>query len=261
MRWVAAALCAGLGLASVLAPIRARAADATTAAPTCVPPADYVTPAQTLPGFAAALAGQGPIAVLALGSGSTVGHVGARTGAALAARTPGASFPYRLADALRAAKPGRTVTLSVLGARGMTAEAMVPLLRQALAAHHYDLLLWQTGTVEAVRALPAAKLRAALNAGLQAAAARHVDTVLIDPQFSRFLQANIDVVPYEAVLRETAASAHVALFQRLALTRHWVEDGELDLERVPRDRRQATVAVLNRCLGQALAAFVLKGGA
>ena len=50
----------------------------------------------------------------------------------------------------------------------MTADAMLPILQRELAAHHYDLVLWQTGTVEAVQGLRPDALRGVLQEGADA---------------------------------------------------------------------------------------------
>lgn len=225
----------------------------------CTIPAEYTQPNDPLTSVAAALAANRPVAILALGSGSTVGQRSGRTGKAFAGNTPGASFPFRMVEALRSLRPNAHFTLTVAGGRNMTAEDMLTVLRKQLADHHYDLLLWQTGTVEAVRGLRPEALHDVLEEGIDAAAQKHTDVVLVDPQYSRFLRANIDVEPYEWVMQQTADHAGVGLFQRLALTQTWVNSGEVDLERVERDQRDKTIALLNACLGQALAEYVLAG--
>ena len=51
----------------------------------------------------------------------------------------------------------------------------------------------------------------------------------------------------------------VSLFRRFDLTQAWVSNGQIDLERVGRDKRDTTIALLNTCLGHALARYVLAG--
>jgi hypothetical protein len=85
--------------------------------------------------------------------------------------------------------------------------------------------------------------------------------VLIDPQFSRFLRANADLNPYETVLEQMTDTQAATLFHRFDLTQGWVNSGQVDLERVSRDERDKTIALLNDCLGQALARYVLAGAA
>lgn len=227
--------------------------------PACDMPVDLTTPSDPLINVAGALGKTNSLNILALGSGSTVGDTGGAGGPAMAYRTPGASFPYKMQEALEAMRPGLHVQVTVKGARSMTADAMLEILRQELPAHHYDVVLWQTGTVEAVHGVRPDALRATLQEGADLAEQAHADMVLIDPQFSRFLRANADLSPYESVLQQITGNPGVTLFHRLDLTQTWVGSGQLDLERVGRDQRDKTITTLNICLGQALARFVLNG--
>ncbi len=226
----------------------------------CEMPADLTVPDGPLVRVAGAVA-KGGVDILALGSGSTVGDSGAAAGPALAYRAPNGSFPYRMVEALRAMKPSVRFDMTVAGGRNMTADAMLAILRQRLTEHHYDLVLWQTGTVEAVQGLRPDVLHGVLQDGADAVEAAHADLVLIDPQFSRFLRANADLGPYETVLTQMATMPAVTLFHRFDLTQDWVSSGQIDLERVSRDQRDKTIGLLNDCLGQALARFVLAGAA
>jgi hypothetical protein len=65
--------------------------------------------------------------------------------------------------------------------------------------------------------------------------------------------------PYESVLEQTAGLPGVSLFRRFDLTQTWVNTGQVDLEHVNRDQRDKTIALLNICLGHALAQYVLTG--
>jgi acyl-CoA thioesterase-1 len=227
----------------------------------CDMPDDITVASEPLPHVAAALANKGGLNILALGSGSTVGDAGSSGGPALAFHAPEAAFPYRMIDALRTMRPADHFELTVKGGRNMTAGDMLPILRQELAAHHYDLVLWQTGTVEAVHGLRPDGLRAVLQDGADTAAGAKVDLVLIDPQFSRFLRANADLSPYETVLQQMTGNAEVSLFRRFDLTQSWVGTGQIDLERASREQRDKTAALLHTCLGKALARFILSAPA
>jgi acyl-CoA thioesterase-1 len=228
------------------------------AGPACDMPTDLTVPTDTLPHVAAALANHS-VNILALGSGSTVGDAGAASGPAFAFHAPEASFPRKMVEALQAMRPGVRFQLVVQGGRNMTAEEMLPLMQRELAARHYDLVLWQTGTVEAVHGLRTDSLRSVLQDGIDAAAQAKVDLVLIDPQFSRFLRANADVSPYQTVLAQVAGDPGVTLFHRFDLTQLWVNNGQIDLERTSREQRDKTIILLNTCLGEALARYILEG--
>jgi acyl-CoA thioesterase-1 len=223
----------------------------------CAIPPDLTTPSAPLNRFAAAITAKKNVEILALGSGSTVGESGGSGGQKF--HTPEQSFPYKMVEALRGMKPGVRFNLTVKGGRSMTAESMLPILRQELMDHHYDLVLWQTGTVEAVQGMRPDALRGVLQDGADAAEEAQADLVLIDPQYSRFLRANADLNPYETVLDQLTNSSAATLFHRFDLTQSWVDSGQVDLERVNPDQRDKAIALLNDCLGQALAKFVLAG--
>jgi hypothetical protein len=238
-------------------PVCSRAEDKSA----CDMPPDLVTPSAPLPRVAAALARKDGLNILALGSGSTVGESGGSGGPALNVHAPERSFPYQMAAALRTMLPALHINLTVKGGRNMTADMMLPILQQELKEHHYDLVLWQTGTVEAVHGLRPDILHGVLQDGADATDAAKADLVLIDPQFSRFLRANADLNPYETVLEQMTDMQAATLFHRFDLTQGWVNSGQIDLERVDRDERDKTIALLNDCLGHALARYVLAGAA
>lgn len=235
-----------IALSVPLAPTRAEPAGIA-----CDAPAELAVPPRPLDHLAAAIAASHPINILAIGSATTVGSE--------AGSTHGTSFPYRMIEALQATLPKATFNLVVRGGRGLTAEAMLPLLQDDLKERRSQLVLWQTGTVEAVRGLRTDGLRGALEAGAEAVRNGGGDLILIDPQFSRFLRANTDLDTYENVLEQEATLPGVVLFHRFNLMRGWAMDGVIDMERAKSTDREKAVVTLNKCLGQALARFVLSG--
>ena len=221
----------------------------------CGAPAEYVTADESMPQLASALAGGGPVEVLAVGSATTVGTVNVADKQVTAPQ--GAAFPWQMIAALQKALPNVQFQLTVRGGRGMTAEQMLPLLDGALAKQRYPLVLWQTGTVEAVRGLRPDGLLEILHDGAERVRDAGGDLVLIDPQFSRFLRANTDLDPYEGAMQQVATMPGVTLFPRFELMRAWASDGRIDLERTAKADRDKALEQLHKCLGQALARFVL----
>lgn len=240
-----------LPLALIIAPASPRAANEASRPATCPVPEEFTTPDEPLAQLSVAVTTGTEVNILAVGSATTVG--------ATAGGAPGTSFPEQMVEALRAAMPRVTFNLTVRGGRGMTAEAMLPLVTTALATQHYHLVMWQTGTVEAVRGLRPDGMQEALQEGVDRVHAGGGDVVLIDAQFSRFLRANTDLEPYEAVLQQVATMPGVVLFNRFELMRFWANEGQIDLERTPKPDRERAMARLSSCLGDALARFVLNG--
>jgi hypothetical protein len=222
----------------------------------CAAPEEFITAEEPLARFAQAISAGGSVNVLAVGSATTVGSV---TTAGLHSAAEGGSFPWQMIRALHAALPSVKFELTVRGGRGMTAEDMLPLIDAALKEQHYPLVLWQTGTVEAVRGLQPDGLLDILHTGADHVLNAGGDLVLIDSQFSRFLRANTDLDPYENVMQQVATMPGVVLFRRFDLMRTWANDGRLDLEHTPKADRDKALDELNGCLGRALAHFVLSG--
>ncbi len=166
------------------------------------------------------------------------------------------AFPLQMAKQLRTLVPGLNVDVTVRGGRGMLASEMLELLRKELVAKHYDLVIWQTGTVEAVRNLPPGEFGQTLSEGAQAVLDAGADLVLVDPQYSRFLQTNSNIEPYFQALQQVSAMPGVILFRRFDLMRGWANEGGIDLERTGRSDREMAVVTLHACLGRHLARLV-----
>ncbi len=218
--------------------------------PDCPAATDIAAPdatAGTLPRVAAAL-NAGGLDVLAIGSGTVLGARG----------RPEGSFPDHMAQDLRARLPGTEIRLTVQGERGLTAAAMLAILRKSLADQHFALVVWQTGTVEAVRKLPPEEFARTLDDGAEAVREAGANLILVDPQYSRMLETHADLPPYRAVMQQAAQRHHAVLFSRFDLIRQWVEAGDLDLESAAKADRPKMAALLNACLGQALARTVLR---
>jgi hypothetical protein len=216
----------------------------------CAAPAELTAQDTPLPALQAAMKEAGSVDILAVGSGTMLGP---ETG------SMDASFPYRMVEAMRAAMPNVKFQLTVKGGKGVTAADMLIILHDELAHTPYRLVLWQTGTVEAVRGLRPEDLYDTLAEGADLVREHAADLVLIDPQFSRFLRANANLDPYEDVLQRAASLPGVMLFHRYELMRYWVGQNRIDLERASKSDQRRTADLLHRCLGQVLASEVLKG--
>jgi hypothetical protein len=228
----------------------AHAAQAMAQTATCASPAEITAATVALPHAAAALSDQHRLRILAIGSGTLLAQGRAAAGTA---------FPQRMADALRAAWPTATIDLTLEGGKGLTAADQLAKLRTAQQSGHFDLILWQTGTVEAVHKVPIDEFTATLNAGATLATDTGADLILVDQQFSRMLQAKTDITPYQQALAHVAAEHHALLFRRFDLMRQWVGSGQIDLERASPATRENVATTLHACIGNALSTLVING--
>lgn len=237
----------------------------------CNAPDDVAGIVADIPHVAARLAPGKTLEVLAIGSATTTGaqtgasaSPGPATGSDRPATSPSsssvtrdASFPAYMSTALEAAVLGAEIRLTVRGGRGLTAAEMLDILRRETGEHTYQLVIWQTGTVEAVRNLPPGDFAATLAEGATLAQSAQADLILVDPQYSRFLQTNANLDPYAEAFQQVSAMPGVMLFRRYDLMRTWANEGQIDLERTPRSDRQRMIEALHRCLGIQLSRLIL----
>jgi hypothetical protein len=217
----------------------------------CAAPAEFTLASGALPRTAEAITARQALKVLILGTGSSTNG---------GTSTPAASYPQRLQKDLAAAFPGLAVTVETRGGRGLTAAMMLPMLTEALARMRPDLVIWQSGTVDAVRGLDPDGYGSAIGEGIEKALAARADMVLMDMQFSRFSRATVNYGPFRQVLDGTAlANPGVIAFPRYELMRYWAASGQIDVERAPRPEWQAQTDVLHACLARKLAELIRDG--
>ena len=219
--------------------------------PACGAPPEAIE-AAPMPGVAAAIA-RGTLRVMVVGSASTRGS-GAAGGIV--------TWPERLQRLLGARLAPATVQVSLYGGRGTIAADHARIIAEEGPQLRPHLIIWQLGTVEAARGLPADDMAETVQdtvTRLRLSRGERTDLVLVDQQFSRFLRANADVETYRDSLRLAATASGAQVFGRWALMQHWVDTERLDLERAPRTSRAAVADELHECLAQALTDFILTG--
>jgi len=219
-----------------------------------VPQGCPASPAETIPDrplghFASAIRSGGPVTILAVGSATTKGEDEGGEDA----------FPAHMLRVLTEALPAVRFELATRGGKGTTAAQMLAIIEEELKSRTVPLVIWQTGTVEAVREVRPAELGAVLDRGAAAVRKAGADLVLIGPEFSRALQSRADLAAYDRVLRMAAERSETAWFPRAGLTRHWVALGLIDPERAAKADRETALETQHKCVGAALAHFILAG--
>lgn len=215
----------------------------------CPVPEHFYTHEPTVKKTAKALAGGREVVIVALGGASTVG---------LAAGGPDLAWPTRLASTLAVRFPsGRTKVVNLAVARQTAKRAAERLERDVLPLKP-TLVIWETGTMEAVRGTDVAEFRETVQAGIDELRAAGAEVVLMNMQFSRETDAMIHFGPYLAAMRELADANDVPLFRRRGIMRHWDESGLLDLRAREGEKRRQLAAKLYDCIGSAMADFVTR---
>lgn len=233
------AVIATVGLALLPVP---RAASGQEAA--CPIPEGFGTSEAPLPKTTKALARGSDVLIVTLGGSSTLG---------IAAGGAGLSWPSRLGAVLAGRFPAARVRVVNLAAPRQTARDAVARLAHEVLPLRPTLLIWETGTVEAVRGMDVDDFRETVQGGIDVLQAAGIEVVLMNAQFSRDTDAMIRFGPYLDTLRELADANGVPEFHRHALMRYWAEGGVLDLRTKDAEMRRRLAIRLYDCLGRAMA--------
>ena len=163
-------------------------------------------------------------------------------------------------DGAREGCPGRRRSkVTVRGGRGLSATDQLQLLIRHARPREIPARALADRHRRSGAKLPAERIRTNPGRGRRKVEQAGADLVLIDPQFSRFLQTNSNIDPYEQAFQVVGSMPNVLLFHRFDLMRSWVNDGQIDLERTPKANRLQAVEQLHACLGEQLARLVLSG--
>lgn len=185
--------------------------------------------------------------IAVLGTGSSA--LGGADGAAKA-------YPARLQAALQRHLPDVTVNVVSQAKIRQTTADMAKTLDKLLVDAKPTLVLWQTGTVDAMRGIDPEEFRATLDDGVETLQAGNADVVLINMQYSPRTESMIQLGTYADNMRVVARDRDVPLFDRLGLMRYWNDNGTFDLYAAAKDNVLAST--VHDCLGRALAALVLE---
>jgi len=232
-------------LAGLLAAVPARAEEATES---CEVPDYLLATESTLSKVAEVVKSGHSLDILVVGSRSSTLNTAMNTSEA-------GAYPSRLQIALKQKLPSIAVNVTVDIEAKKTAEEVVAALPKLIEGKKPNLIIWQTGTVDAVRSVDPDDFRTAVDEGVVALQKTGADVILINPQYSPRTETMISAPPYLDSMRVVAQQHDVALFDRFAIMRHWAESGEFDLFSTFHGVELAKR--VHDCLGRALARFVI----
>ena len=230
-----------LVLAGLLAVLPARAEDT---AHSCEVPAYLLTTESALPKVAAGIKADQKLDILVVGSRSSTINT-----------AEAAAWPGRLEATLREKLPGVKVNINVELQMKKTAEEVAAGLSKLVAERKPTLVIWQTGTVDALRSIDPDDFRVGVDEGVAALQTAGTDAVLMNLQYSPRTETMISVNPYLDNMRLVAQQHDVPLFDRFAVMRHWNEAGDFDLFSTSHGVDLAKR--VHDCLGRALSTFLI----
>lgn len=221
----------------------AAVAQAPAAAPTCEVPAYLLSTESRLPKVGAAIKA-GVLDILVIGSRSSTINT-----------SDGTAYPGRLEMLLREKLPAVKVNVTVELQVKKTAAEIVDSFSGLVETKKPSLVIWQTGTVDAVRAVDPDDFGTAIDDGIVALQKSGVDVVLMNLQYSPRTETVISPGPYVDSMRVAAQEHNIPLFDRFAIMRQWSDAGDFDLFN-PSPGLDLAKRV-HDCLGRALTTFII----
>jgi hypothetical protein len=218
----------------------------TAPAPDCVVPDSLIEADSDLTRVANAVKQHHRLNISAVGSGSTAlpGPDGARF-----------AYPARLEQVLAGLLPDVQVKVTVHVALRQTTEEMALGLAKVLADDKPDLVIWQAGTVDALRGVEPEDFRTKLEGGLETITAAGADAIVMNMQYSPRIESMLNVSAYADIMHWVAHEHGAVLFDRLAIMHYWADAGVFDLYAATKD--YAMARRVHDCIGRALASQIV----
>ena len=232
-------LAGGLGAAAIMSLPSASGGESR-----CDVPAELIRVEVTLPHLSERLKAKNPVKIVAVGGASTTGA---------AAGSPDLAYPHRLQEILDRWYPNIPITVVNKGVPRQTAQQMLERFPSDVLAEDPILVIWETGTTDAVRGVEIDDFAAALQGGIDQLKARSIDIILIDMQFSRSTVTVIDFERYLSTLHRVGEVNELYVFPRFEMMRYWSDQNVFNFDGVAKNERASLAASVYECIGRNLA--------
>lgn len=217
---------------------------ASAGAVACDVPDELMQVDDKLPHLAERLRAKEPIKIVAIGGASTTG---------LAAGSSDLAYPHRLQEILARWYPSSPIAVVNRGVPRQTAQQMLARFPSDVLAEDPVMVIWETGTTDAVRGIGVDDFAATLQTGIDDLKARGIDVVLVDMQFSHSTTAVIDFERYLHALHRVGDVNDVNVFPRFEMMRYWSEQNVFNFDSVAKDERASLAAKVYDCIAGKLA--------
>jgi acyl-CoA thioesterase I len=210
----------------------------------CDIPDELIQVDDKLPHLAERLQAKEPVKIVAIGGASTTG---------LAAGSSDLAYPHRLQEILTHWYPASPITVVNRGVPRQTAQQMLERFPSDVFAEDPVLVIWETGTTDAVRGVGVDDFAAALQTGIDDLKARGIDIMLVDMQFSHSTATVIDFERYLNALHRVGDVNDITVFPRFEMMRFWSEQNIFNFDGVAKDERASLAAKVYECIAGKLA--------
>jgi len=182
--------------------------------------------------------------VVALGSSSTVG-----VGASSAQN----GFVAQFVRAFETRTGGRRIHVINAGVNGDTAANMRKRLHTDVLDRKPAVVIWQTGTNDALQQVPVLQFRQDLTDGIAELKSRSINIVLVDQQNFTRASAVKDFASYVRAVEDVAQQENVTLLHRYRVMRYLSERRSGGIQSLLASDRLHMNDVAHRCIGELLA--------
>lgn len=233
-------------LVAILLPAQGDVAlGATPAALLCTAPPELIHDDPPLVRTARHFREKRPVTIVAIGGASTAGRA--------AGDGTEKAYPHWLEEALRRRHPGVAITVINKGVARQTTQDMVRRFATDVYPNSPTLVVWETGTVDAVHGVNLDTFTSALEAGIAALREHNLDVMLMDMQYNPSTASVINFDPYIETMHRVADLEDIYLFRRFDIMKYWSDTGVFDFIDVPKEKRTALAGDVYKCLGERLA--------
>jgi hypothetical protein len=188
----------------------------------------------------------------------TIAVVGTGSSALAGPDGPRSAFPARLEATLNLRLSGIAVKVQALLRSRLTTEDLAKGMDKLLVDEKPDLVIWQTGTIDAMRRVDPDNFKAALEEGIDRLHKGGADVILMNMQFSPRTESMIAIAPYADTMRVVAQQRGVPLFDRFGIMHYWSDVGAFNLYAAGKDNMLAQR--VHDCIGRAIASLVIDAG-
>jgi lysophospholipase L1-like esterase len=165
------------------------------------------------------------------------------------------AYPARLEAALKARLPNVDLHVTSHAAMRQTAAGMWEVVKKVLHEQKPTLIVWQTGTVDAMRGIEPDEFGSVLNHAVEKIRAAGTDVILMNMQYSPRTETMISVGPYAENMRWVSQQRSVPLFDRLGIMRHWSDTAVFDF--YTPTKASVVAQKVHECIGRALATQII----
>ncbi len=212
----------------------------------CQVPVEYVDDDSPLPALTVALRAPSTPKIIAIGSASMAG---------VGASAPAKSYVQRFLVTFEE-RFKRQVALDNRAARNMAVSDWLARIDRDVLAAKPTIVLWEAGTVDAVRGVDTIEFARMLGEGVHQMKQAGVDVILIDPLFSKRTTTMLNLRPYIDAMKSVATAENLVFFDRFEIMKFWSESGYFKFGDKPDASMMAENDRIFDCLGRLLTAAI-----